>query len=184
MIREVLPDYGAGFLAACLDAAGQDSERVLHQLLEGSLPPELARLDPHMPLAPPAASRGGRACDAGNPRELYLHGPVLKRCGMQVSELCLSPLSVWHLKQPACFVSSMCSCASEHKTVVVLPEVTWRNTAGTENGAALSSSGSAHTRAPQSAATRLQPQAPVHRVNNSTMAACKLSSHAAAYCPG
>ena len=37
-IHEVLPGYGKGFLAACLDAAGQDAERVIHQLLEGSLP--------------------------------------------------------------------------------------------------------------------------------------------------
>ena len=55
-IREVLPEYGEGFLAACLDAVGQDSERVIHQLLEGSLPPELSRLDPHMPLLPVAAA--------------------------------------------------------------------------------------------------------------------------------
>ncbi len=72
-IREVLPEYGEGFLAACLDAVGQDAERAIHQLLEGSLPPELARLDPNMPLlpaaaaaAPAAAAKGkGRAAAAG-----------------------------------------------------------------------------------------------------------------------
>lgn len=66
-MREVLPGYGEGFLAACLDAAGQDSERVMHQLLEGALPPELARLDPRMPARAPAApgKRRGRASDAG-----------------------------------------------------------------------------------------------------------------------
>lgn len=37
-VQEVLPGYGDGFLAACLDAAGQDAERVIHQLLEGTLP--------------------------------------------------------------------------------------------------------------------------------------------------
>lgn len=37
-IREVLPGYGDGFLVACLDAMGQSTELVIHQLLEGSLP--------------------------------------------------------------------------------------------------------------------------------------------------
>ena len=62
-VREVLPGYGAGFIAACLDACGGDPERVVHQLLEGTLPPELAALDPHMPAAPaanPAADPGGK----------------------------------------------------------------------------------------------------------------------------
>lgn len=49
----MLPGYGAGFISACLDACGGDPERVVHQLLEGSLPPELAALDPNMPAAPP-----------------------------------------------------------------------------------------------------------------------------------
>ena len=37
-IQEVMPGYGEGFLIACLDAAGQNAERVIHQLLEGTLP--------------------------------------------------------------------------------------------------------------------------------------------------
>ena len=62
-VREVLPGYGAGFIAACLDACGGDPERAVHQLLEGTLPPELAALDPHMPAAPaanPAADPDGK----------------------------------------------------------------------------------------------------------------------------
>jgi len=57
-VREVLPGYGAGFVGACLDACGGDAERVVHQLLEGSLPAELAALDPHMPAVPAPAANG------------------------------------------------------------------------------------------------------------------------------
>lgn len=34
----MLPHYGDGFLAACLDATKGDAERVIHQLLEETLP--------------------------------------------------------------------------------------------------------------------------------------------------
>lgn len=37
-IHEVLPGYGDGFLAACLDSCGYNVERVIAQLLEGNLP--------------------------------------------------------------------------------------------------------------------------------------------------
>ena len=47
----MLPGYGDGFLAACLDAAGGRPESVIDQLLEGALPPEVAHLDPQMPLS-------------------------------------------------------------------------------------------------------------------------------------
>ncbi len=70
-IQEVFPDHGAGFLAACLSACGQDEERVIHQLLEGSLPPELSRLDPKMPLQPPVAqSKGKGKADADLGKQL------------------------------------------------------------------------------------------------------------------
>ena len=49
-IKDLFPDYGEGFLAACLSALGQDPERVINALLEGSLPPQLSALDPAMPL--------------------------------------------------------------------------------------------------------------------------------------
>lgn len=49
-IKELFPDYGDGYLAACLSAYGQDPERVINALLEGSLPPQLSSLDPSMPL--------------------------------------------------------------------------------------------------------------------------------------
>lgn len=47
-ILEVLPGYGRGFLAACLDASDDDPRQVIHQLLEGSLPKHLGKMDPHL----------------------------------------------------------------------------------------------------------------------------------------
>ena len=47
-ILEVLPEYGRGFLAACLHSTANDPQTVIHQLLEGSLPKHLGKLDPHL----------------------------------------------------------------------------------------------------------------------------------------
>ena len=59
-IKDLFPDYGEGFLAACLSALGQDPERVINALLEGSLPPHLSALDPAMPIqTAPAQSANG-----------------------------------------------------------------------------------------------------------------------------
>jgi activating signal cointegrator complex subunit 2 len=49
-VRDVLPDYGDGFVAACLDALGQDAERVMAALLDGSLPAAVAGLDTRLTL--------------------------------------------------------------------------------------------------------------------------------------
>ncbi|DBB14005.1 TPA: hypothetical protein ACH3X3_000976 [Trebouxia sp. C0006] len=57
-IKEVMPNFGDGFLAAALQHFSYNSERVIHTLLEGDLPPELKGLDPQMPL--PAAGTTGR----------------------------------------------------------------------------------------------------------------------------
>lgn len=53
-IKEVMPDFGDGFLAAALQHFSYNSEQVIHALLEGALPPELQALDPHMPLQKPS----------------------------------------------------------------------------------------------------------------------------------
>ena len=44
-IQDVLPGYGAGFLAACLEEYGSNPESVIQHLLEGSLSPYLQSLD-------------------------------------------------------------------------------------------------------------------------------------------
>ena len=59
-IKELFPDYGDGFLAECLSALGQSPERVINALLEGSLPPQLSKLDTSMPLRAPTQSSKGR----------------------------------------------------------------------------------------------------------------------------
>jgi hypothetical protein len=55
-VRDVLPDLGDGFVAACLAALGGEPERVVHAVLEGALPPSVARLDRAMRLEQPKAT--------------------------------------------------------------------------------------------------------------------------------
>ena len=47
-VTEILPDYGEGFVASCLDVLGQNPERVVHALLTGPLPREVDGLDTSM----------------------------------------------------------------------------------------------------------------------------------------
>lgn len=44
-IKELFPDYGRGFLVACLEAYNQDTEQVIQRILEGTLHEELQSLD-------------------------------------------------------------------------------------------------------------------------------------------
>ena len=62
-IRDMLPDVGEGFVAACLEVFDMDVERVLHNILEGTLPPPLHALDRAMPYedASPAAAAAATA---------------------------------------------------------------------------------------------------------------------------
>ncbi|XP_061528696.1 activating signal cointegrator 1 complex subunit 2 [Phycodurus eques] len=48
-IRDLLPDLGEGFLIACLQEYGYDSEVVINNILEGQLAPGLDALDRGMP---------------------------------------------------------------------------------------------------------------------------------------
>uniref|UniRef100_A0A3B4CKI6 CUE domain-containing protein n=2 Tax=Pygocentrus nattereri TaxID=42514 RepID=A0A3B4CKI6_PYGNA len=48
-IRDLLPDLGEGFLLACLEEYGYDSELVINNILEDKLAPELNKLDRAMP---------------------------------------------------------------------------------------------------------------------------------------
>ncbi|CAG8454843.1 15988_t:CDS:2 [Acaulospora morrowiae] len=47
-VREIFPDYGDGFIKACLTAFDNNVETVIDQLLQGTLPPNLEKLDRSM----------------------------------------------------------------------------------------------------------------------------------------
>ncbi|KAL2489184.1 Ubiquitin system component Cue protein [Forsythia ovata] len=55
-IKDLFPDYGKGFLAACLEAYNQDMEEVIQRILEGTLHEELQSLDISMEIIPPSKS--------------------------------------------------------------------------------------------------------------------------------
>uniref|UniRef100_A0A0E0KA87 CUE domain-containing protein n=1 Tax=Oryza punctata TaxID=4537 RepID=A0A0E0KA87_ORYPU len=60
-IRDLLPDYGKGFLAACLEAYNQNPEEVIQRILDGTLHQDLLALDTsleEMPQQKPAATVG------------------------------------------------------------------------------------------------------------------------------
>jgi hypothetical protein len=48
-VRVVLPDYGVGFLKACVNVFGFSAELIIQNILEGPLPKELSSLDTKMP---------------------------------------------------------------------------------------------------------------------------------------
>lgn len=48
-IRDLLPDLGEGFLLACLQEYGYNSELVINNILEDNLSPSLDKLDRAMP---------------------------------------------------------------------------------------------------------------------------------------
>jgi hypothetical protein len=59
-VKDLLPDFGDGFVAACLQQLGGSPERVLNALLENTMPAQLADLDRQMSLAQwQAAGNGG-----------------------------------------------------------------------------------------------------------------------------
>jgi activating signal cointegrator complex subunit 2 len=60
-VREMLPDYGDGFVAACLHASGYQAEAVINALLEGALPASVQGLDPQLASWAPPAAGGARA---------------------------------------------------------------------------------------------------------------------------
>ncbi|KAH6836104.1 Ubiquitin system component Cue protein [Perilla frutescens var. hirtella] len=55
-IKELFPDYGRGFLVACLEAYNQDTEEVIQRILEGTLHEELQSLDISLETMPPSKS--------------------------------------------------------------------------------------------------------------------------------
>eukprot|EP00877_Chromochloris_zofingiensis_P004569 jgi/Chrzof1/14112/Cz08g25160.t1 len=67
-VTEVLPDYGEGFLTACLHHYNWNAEQVIDHLLEGSLPPALATLDTQAQhWQPPTPAAGSAANTTTHP---------------------------------------------------------------------------------------------------------------------
>ncbi|XP_061622920.1 activating signal cointegrator 1 complex subunit 2 [Phyllopteryx taeniolatus] len=64
-IRDLLPDLGEGFLIACLQEYGYDSEVVINNILEGQLAPGLDALDRGMP-RPVKETLPGVLCSRSN----------------------------------------------------------------------------------------------------------------------
>lgn len=55
-IKDLFPDYGKGFLAACLEVYNQNPEEVIQRILEGTLHDELQSLDTSLEKLPPPKS--------------------------------------------------------------------------------------------------------------------------------
>ncbi|XP_061354260.1 uncharacterized protein LOC133298889 isoform X2 [Gastrolobium bilobum] len=64
-IRDLFPDYGKGFLAACLEVYDQNPEEVIQRILEGTLHEDLQCLDPSLEMVPPAKSTAVGGNDKG-----------------------------------------------------------------------------------------------------------------------
>ncbi|CAI6004065.1 unnamed protein product [Closterium sp. NIES-65] len=60
LVRDIFPDFGEGFVGACLEAYGGDAEAVIQHVLEGSLHPDLAKLDTQLKVKPGKAGAGGK----------------------------------------------------------------------------------------------------------------------------
>ncbi|WOK92350.1 activating signal cointegrator 1 complex subunit 2 [Canna indica] len=52
-IKDLFPDYGRGFLSACLEVYNQDPEEVIQRILEGTLHEDLLSLDTSLEQIPP-----------------------------------------------------------------------------------------------------------------------------------
>ncbi|XAR48419.1 hypothetical protein NMG60_11031240 [Bertholletia excelsa] len=59
-IKDLFPDYGKGFLSACLEVYDQNPEEVIQRILEGTLHPDLQSLDTSLESIPPPRSSVSR----------------------------------------------------------------------------------------------------------------------------
>ncbi|KAL1217200.1 hypothetical protein V5N11_021788 [Cardamine amara subsp. amara] len=65
-IKDIFPEYGNGFLAACLEAYNQNPEEVIQRILEGTLHEDLQRLDTSLETMPqPKSAPTLRSKDKG-----------------------------------------------------------------------------------------------------------------------
>ncbi|KAK9080249.1 hypothetical protein SSX86_001925 [Deinandra increscens subsp. villosa] len=52
-VKDLFPDYGNGFITACLEVYDHNPEEVIQRILEGTLDNELLSLDPSLAVVPP-----------------------------------------------------------------------------------------------------------------------------------
>ncbi|KAI8003317.1 Activating signal cointegrator 1 complex subunit 2 [Camellia lanceoleosa] len=64
-IRDLFPDYGKGFLSACLEVYNQNPEEVIQRILEGTLHEDLQSLDTSLEIIPPPKSTSVSSNDKG-----------------------------------------------------------------------------------------------------------------------
>lgn len=64
-IKDLFPDYGKGFLTACLEVYNHDAEEVIQRILEGTLHGDLSSLDTSMEHISPANQTSRKGKDKG-----------------------------------------------------------------------------------------------------------------------
>eukprot|EP00268_Persea_americana_P024821 TRINITY_DN2420_c1_g1_i1.p1 TRINITY_DN2420_c1_g1~~TRINITY_DN2420_c1_g1_i1.p1 ORF type:complete len:848 (+),score=186.76 TRINITY_DN2420_c1_g1_i1:186-2729(+) len=80
-IKDLFPDYGKGFLSACLEVYNQNPEEVIQRILEGTLHEDLLSLDTSLEKVPPPKSGSLSKKDKGKgtmiePAPMALSTPV------------------------------------------------------------------------------------------------------------
>ena len=87
-VRDLLPDFGEGFVAACLDGVDKNPERAINVLLEGALPVEIEKMDVHMTFQQyqemktkkfEAAAAGAPSSGGGGGGGVQLQAPVVNQ---------------------------------------------------------------------------------------------------------
>ncbi|XP_074273289.1 uncharacterized protein LOC141596915 [Silene latifolia] len=64
-VRDLFPDYGKGFILACLEVYDQNPEEVIQRILEGTLHDDLRNLDTSMETLPPKPTQKATKNDKG-----------------------------------------------------------------------------------------------------------------------
>ncbi|KAK8937683.1 hypothetical protein KSP40_PGU009989 [Platanthera guangdongensis] len=64
-IKDLFPDYGKGFLMACLEVYNHDTEEVIQRILEGTLHQDLSSLNTSIEHIPPANQTSHKGKDKG-----------------------------------------------------------------------------------------------------------------------
>lgn len=64
-VKDLFPDYGKGFVSACLEVYDNNPEEVIERILEGTLHEDLRRLDTSMETVPPKSAQSLTKKDKG-----------------------------------------------------------------------------------------------------------------------